>query len=284
MAAITTGIIGAGTALYGAKKQAKSAKQAAQATKPTPYGTSSQYGNVNVKNGQLDFQQANNPFVNMFTMGGLQQAANAFSAPGSAYYGAPQEVIDAANGINNTDADAAGRLQMLRDLAAPESNRQAVALRERLFGQGRLGSSGGAAEQRAFLDAENQADLQRQLTATDWANQRAQNRFQAALGAVGLGSNIQQNAFNQAAAAQTASQSPFQLLMQQAGLGVSAGGGVAPAAAVAAAQAQGDKYNTYAGAFGQLAGLGMDAWNNRTIKMTPNPQSTAAYGLPAGGP
>lgn len=263
MAAITTGVLGAGAAIYGAKKNAKSAKAAAASTKPTPYSTSSQYGSVDARNGQLDFNQAANPFTQMFNIGGLQQAANAFSAPGQAYFGAPQEVIDAVNGINNTDADAAGRLDLLRNLAAPESNRQALALRERLFGAGRLGSSGGAAEQRAFLDSENQADLQRQLTATDWANQRAQNRFQAALGAVGLGSNLQANAFNQAAASQTAAQSPFQLLMQQAGLGVSAGGGVAPAAAVNAAQAQNDKTGAYLGAFQGLAGLGMDLYNQR---------------------
>jgi hypothetical protein len=56
-------------------------------------------------------------------------------------------------------------LQQLRDQAAPDANRQAVALRDRLFGRGTLGSTGGAAEQEAFLNSQNQADLQCQMTA-----------------------------------------------------------------------------------------------------------------------
>jgi hypothetical protein len=284
MAGITSAVIGAGTSLYGAHKQSKAAKAAAASTKPNPYTTNSQYGSVVNQNGQLNFNQAANPFSQMFNVGGLQQAANAFSAPGQAYYGAPQEVVQAAQGTMNTDQDAAGRLEMLRNMAAPESNRQALALRERLFGRGTLGSSGGAAEQRAFLDAENQADLGRQMTSVDWANQRAQSRFQNALSATGFGANLQQNAFNQATAAQSASQSPFSLLLQQGGLGVSAGGGVAPAAAMASAQAQGQAFDTTAGALQGLAGIGMEAWQNRPIKMTQNPQNTAAYGLPQGGP
>ncbi len=250
---INTGIqVGAG--LLGSKKNADNTAQAAASTRPVPYSTQSQFGTstVNPTNNSIQFQGAANPFAQLFTMGGLTQGANAFSAPGAAYYGAPKEVVQAANGTMNTDADAAGRLQLLRDQAAPGANQQAVALRERLFGRGTLGSSGGGAEQEAFLNSQNQADLNRQMTAADWANQRAQQRFSNALGATGFGGQIQQQQFNQFAASQTGASNPFQQLLQQAGVGVGAAGGVAPGAAMANAQAQTAPWNIATQALSQF--------------------------------
>lgn len=270
---INTGIqLGAG--YLGSKNEAKNTAQAAAATRPVPYSTQSQYGTTTVdpNTNQIGFQQAANPFAQLATMGGLQMGANAFSAPGAAYYGAPQEVVQAANGAMNTDAEASNRLAMLRDFAAPESNRQAVSLRERLFGRGQLGSSSGGAQQRAFLDSENQADLGRQMTAVDWANQRAQQRFSNALGATGFGAQIQGQQFNQFTAGQQAAANPFQQLLQQGGLGVGAAGGVAPGAAMANAQAQSAPFNMGVQALSQFAPMiGQWAGNAISSPKTPMP-------------
>lgn len=271
---INTGLqVGAG--LLGSKKNADATSAAAASTRATPYSTGSQYGTtaVDPKNNTIQFNQAANPFAQLFTMGGLQQGANAFSAPGAAYYGAPKEVVQAANGAMNSDADAAGRLQLLRDQAAPESNRQAVSLRDRLFGRGTLGSSAGSNVQRAFLESENQADLGRQMTAADWANQRAQQRFSNALGATGFGGQIQQQQFNQFAASQQGANNPFQQLLQQGGMGVGAAGGVAPGAAMTNAQAQSAPWQIGAQAISQLAPMIGSYFTNSSVKRAPQDYS-----------
>lgn len=247
-------ILGAAANYASANQASNAAGDAARSTQTNPYSVYTPFGSV-VNNGQrgLNVQGAPNPFSQLFTTGGLSQGANAFSAPGAAYYGAPSEVVNAANGANNTDAEAAQRLQLLRDQAAPAANQQAVSLRDRLFGRGTIGSTGGANEQRAFLDSQNQADLNRQMTAADWANARAQQRFSNALGATGFGAQLQGQQFNQFAASQQGVMNPFSQLLQAGGLGVGAGGGVAPAAAINAAQASNVPYQLGAQAVGQIA-------------------------------
>lgn len=114
------------------------------------------------------------------------------------------------------------QLDLLREKAAPQSERQFNALQSKLFSQGRLGTTGGARAFQAFAEAENAADLDRQLSARDLglrtaeqqrsiasttgalANQVAGtgnalsiNNLQAALSAFGQAAGLQTDAFNQ---------------------------------------------------------------------------------------
>lgn len=270
-------LLGSAASIYSANQNADATAAAARSTQTNPFSVFSPFGSV-VNNGQrgLVINPGNNPFTQMFTTGGLTMGANAFSAPSAAYYGAPKEIVDAANGAMNTDAAAADRLALLRSQAAPESNRNAIALREKLFGQGRNGSTGGANEQRAFLEAENNADLNRQITAADWANARAQQRFSNAVSATGVGGQIQGQQFNQFAASQAGQMNPFMAMLQAGSLGVGAGGGVAPGAALAAAQASNVPYQMGAQAVGELAPMLFG--NSKTIQPVNTSVPPSRYG------
>lgn len=256
-------LIAAGASIIGAKKQASATKSAAEATATHPFSGSSAYGTTNFNQGtrQLDINQANNPFASLFTVGGLSSLANAASAPGSPFYGAPPELIAALGGASNSDAEAQNRLDLLRSQAAPENNAAALSLKDKLFSLGQLGSTSGAAGQEALLRATNAQDLGFQTTAADWANQRAQQRFQNALTTIQTGGNLASNQFNQGVTANNSLGDMFQRLLSQAGLGISAGGGQAPAAAMAAAGASTAPFqaitNVAVPALGSLAtGLG----------------------------
>lgn len=238
-AAIIPAVVGAGASIIGANKQASATKAAAAATETRPFSGTSAYGTTNFNQGtrQFDINQANNPFASLFTVGGLSSLANAASAPGSPFYGAPPELIAALGQAGNSDAEAADRLNLLRSQAAPENNAAALSLKDKLFSLGQLGSTSGAAGQEALLRAANAQDLGFQTTAADWANQRAQQRFQNALTTIQTGGNLSNQQFGQGVTSNNALGDMFQRLLSQAGLGVSAGGGQAPQAALASAQA-----------------------------------------------
>jgi hypothetical protein len=236
---IASAAVSIGGALIGAKGSKDAAKTAAQATATNPYSGTSSYGTTAFNTGTrtFDINQAANPFAQLATVGGLGSLANAYTAPGSAYYGAPPELIAALQGTNDTSGAMAARLAQLRSMASPENNAAAVSLKDKLFSLGQLGSTSGAAGQEAMLRAQNQQDLGFQQTAQDYANAQAQQRFQNALTAVNAGSTLAGNQFQQGVSSQGILANQFQQLLQQAGLGVSAGGGQAPAAAMAAAAA-----------------------------------------------
>lgn len=104
-----------------------------------------QYGNLF---GNLAQQSAQNPYaVQQMQLG--QQFMGA----------APQSYQDVA----------ASRLGLLRDQAAPFEERAANSLQNRLFSQGRLGSTGGGRDIEAFARGLGQADTSRQLDAQTMA-------------------------------------------------------------------------------------------------------------------
>lgn len=239
----------AGSAILG-HQSSQAAKGAANATETRPFSGTSSLGTTKYNQGNrtFDINQANNPFAQLSTIGGLSQFANAYSAPGQAYYGAPQEVINALQGTMDPSQLAQQRLDMLRQQASPENNRQALALKDKLFSLGQLGSTSGAEGQRAFLEAQNAQDLGFQQSAQDYANTQAQNRFQNAIQATGLGANLANQNFSQGVGANNILSQQFQNLLSQAQLGVQAGGGQAPGAAVNAANQP---------STGQLLGTGL---------------------------
>lgn len=220
----------------------KNAKNAAQATEVKPFGGTSGLGSATFNNSSrtFDMSAAPNPFTQLLNMMGPAALANAASAPGSAYYGAPQELVQAVQGLGMgaQQADASGRYNLLTRLAQPEYQRTFNTLNNALFSRGQLGSTGGAEQMRAFHEAQNDADLKRQLASQDWASQQAMNRFTTAQNAIGTGATLQQQNFGIGTNSQQGVMNLFSALGNMANTGVSAGGGQNAQAAINAANAQ----------------------------------------------
>lgn len=233
-------LLNAGLNIYGANQAKDATQQAVQQATPTPYSTSSMYGTTNVdpRTRQVQMSMAQNPFAQMFNVGGTQALGNAYSAPGSAYYGAAPEIVSAANGVMDTGAEAQGRYDLLNQLAQPESNRMFQRLENNLFARGQMGTTGGGEQYRGYYEAQNQADLQRQLASQDWAQQRALSRFSTAQQAVGTGMNSQVQNFNIGNQSQQGLGSMFQNLINQAQIGIGSGSGTPGNVALANANAQ----------------------------------------------
>lgn len=83
------------------------------------------------------------------------------------------------------------QLDIMRQLAAPEEQRARVGLRDNLFAQGRLGTTGGGVQQQALAEAQSNADLQRQLASMNFGQQLRQG----ALGQLGLQDQLLQGAY-----------------------------------------------------------------------------------------
>jgi hypothetical protein len=99
-------------------------------------------------------------------------------------YNQYQGQLSNAQGIANQDTQGlmANRLQLLRDQAAPFEGRAMDSLQNRLFSQGRMGSTGGGLEMEAFGRGLGQADTERQMQAQQLGIQaQNQNLAQAGL-------------------------------------------------------------------------------------------------------
>lgn len=229
MAAITSAVIGAGAAIYGANKSAKATKQAAASATPTPYSVAGPAGSVDIYGRQIDLQQAANPFANMFNVLGAQGLANAGAAGG--------EIGDAYQGLFGqglTDT-IQSQYDLLSQIAAPGEQRARLGLDDQLFARGQLGTSGGAERFRALQEGLSMADLQRQQSAVGLGQGIAQNRFNSA-----MANQLQQ--FNVGTGAFGGLQQLFQNLLAQGNLGVGAASGTPQGIALANAQAQGAPY------------------------------------------
>lgn len=232
--------VGIGSAVYGAQQQKKNADKMIEASKVNPWDVNSPYGNVyfDPGSGQVSYQMFNNPFYNMFAQGGQAALGNAFTAPGSPYYGASPEVVAAMEGLSTgaLQQDASDRKVLLDQLAQPEQQRSFNTLQDTLFARGQLGTSGGGIQQEAWQNAANRADLERQLASQDWAASRAQNRFASALQAVGQGQSAQQQNFGIGTGALSGMHSIWANLANTANTGIQAGGGAAGPAVAAGIQ------------------------------------------------
>jgi hypothetical protein len=234
-------VIGGAVAIGGSLLNKKSAKSAAAATRPTPYQTTGPAGTTTVAGNTLTMNAAQNPFSPLFQMLGGSSFANAATAPGAFLYGADPELADAYRGMFGqglTDT-IAGQYDLLNQMAAPGENRQRLGLQDMLQARGTGGTSGGAEMFRGLEEALAMADLQRQNSAVGLGQNVAGNRFSSALQGVqsGMGGQLQQ--FNIGQGAFGGLQSIMENIFRQAGLGVAAGGGQSPGAAVYASQAAG---------------------------------------------
>lgn len=233
-------IINAGMSIYGANQTKNATGKAVQQSTPLPYSSSSMFGNVafNPQTRQINYSMGQNPFAQMFNTGGVQSLGNAYSAPGSAYYGAAPEIVSAANSAMDTEAEAANRYGLLTQLAQPEENRMFQRLENNLFARGQMGTTGGGEHYRGFYEAQNQADLARQLGAQDWAQQRALSRFDVARNAVGSGMAGQQQQYNIGTGSMGGLQNLFAQLLSQGNAGIGAASGTPQGVAMMNAQAQ----------------------------------------------
>jgi hypothetical protein len=140
--------------------------------------------------GQLgtSFQNANDAYA------GLAQSGQASmqNLQNTAFGGAAQQAALASQGFNDVRDST---LATLREQAQPFEQRQQNALNQNLFSTGRLGTSGGALQTEAFARGLGQADLSRQLEATNQARLTQQQALTQAQGLSGIGSNILNDAF-----------------------------------------------------------------------------------------
>lgn len=125
-----------------------------------------QYGNLF---GNLAQQAGNNPYA-------LQQMQL-----GQGFMGATPK---------NYDAVAAERLGLLREGAAPFEERAFDSLQNRMFSQGRMGSTGGGRDLEAFGRGLAQADNSRQIDAMNFAEQLYGRDQQYAAQQQSLGANL----------------------------------------------------------------------------------------------
>jgi hypothetical protein len=163
----------------------------------------------------------------------LGQATGAFATPTtvSPYLtGAGTSASQAAQGafgaLNTFDPNQATAEQyaLMMQLLGPQQQQDALALEERLYQQGRLGSTGGSLEQQALSQAQNLANVQAYLDSQTAAQQAQQNlaSLGSTTGAFGAGM----------------AQLPLTLQGQQLGLGTSALGAALAPAEMAMQQAQ----------------------------------------------
>lgn len=120
----------------------------------------------------------------------LAQMNAGSAAPGlqsQAFMGAGQQLADAARGFGDVQSST---LANLRAQAAPFEQRAFDQLQNDQFGMGRLGTSGGALQTEAFARGLGQADLSRQLEATNQARLTQQNALGIGQGLAGIGSNM----------------------------------------------------------------------------------------------
>lgn len=238
--------VAAGGSIYAANKSSSAAKDAAASTKISPYSgtTPAGYSGFDPSTGTFTAAPAPNPFQNLFGNIGLSSLANAGVSNSLPFNGANPELLQQLFNANDSSQPGSPEFQSvldkLRAVAAPQEQRDRVSLDTQQFNTGTFGTTGGAERLRALMEAQGQNDLQRQVTAQGFATNNAQQRFQNALTTVNQGMSNQQQQFNIGSAANSANMNSFQQLLQQLGLGVSAGGGVAPNAAMFAAQQAGN--------------------------------------------
>lgn len=119
----------------------------------------------------------------------MRQMQTGFQRPlqNTAFMGAANQLRDAQMG---GDAARMRQLDLLRSQAAPFESRAMDSLQNSLFGMGQLGSSGGGLQMESFARGLGQADLERQLAASEEGRRFTGNAMGLAQGMTGLGSGL----------------------------------------------------------------------------------------------
>lgn len=184
-----------GASLYGANKAKQTAGDAAKLA--GPHGASGDFGTSTVDNqGNMHFSL--NPQDQMFGdmarklgMGALgsykQDPLDALTADQRSAGGALDSFLQHQGGQAGSEADsffaalqkmgsdpqaaANDRYNLLTKQAAPGEEQARNALQQKLFAQGRLGTSGGGVDTKALYDSQGNADLGRQAMGQDYGMQ-----------------------------------------------------------------------------------------------------------------
>lgn len=146
---------------------------------------------ANQLGGQLGtaFQTAADQYNNLYGQAqpGMTNLTN------TAFMGAAQQAQQAAQGYQSTYDQ---QLALLRQQASPLEQQQQNALQQNQFNTGRLGTSGGALQTEAFARGLGQADISRQLAATQTAQSVQSQALNQASGLASIGNTQLQNAFS----------------------------------------------------------------------------------------
>lgn len=245
------GSIGAG--LIGNNQQNKQVQGAANRT--LPYSSSSDFGSVEFGNGGFDLDLPDSPFATLMQQLSTAGAANYGATTADPLSALPPEIRNQFMGAMSMNQSAAGgafgalnalgfdpqaaannRYQLLNQQAAPGEARARSSLEERLFQQGRLGTSGGGLATEALGNVQSQANLGRQMAGADYAMGQQRQLADMAQGfstnaaniggsAINTAENRRMNMLNGAIQSNDAYQGMFQPLLQMAQLGINAGGG-----------------------------------------------------------
>jgi hypothetical protein len=144
-------------------------------------------------------------------------------------------------------------LGTLRAQAQPEEARAFAGLTDNLFATGRLGSTGGGLQTEAFARGLGQADLSRQLAATQQAQQAQQNQLGLAVGQTGIGTGLAAQGNNNMAALSSTMQGLF-----GAGSNMFGVGGNLMGMGLQGTSLQDQLLNSAFGRFGQTSQLAAD--------------------------
>jgi hypothetical protein len=148
------------------------------------YGALNEYGMPDealYQNAMGQLGQYGNLFGNLAGMAGNNPYAQQQMALGQQFMGAQAPSYDQV---------AAQRLGLLREQAAPFENRAYNSMQNKLFSQGRLGSTGGGRDIEAFARGLGQADTSRQLDSMGFAEQLYGRDQQNALAQRQMGANL----------------------------------------------------------------------------------------------
>lgn len=248
------GLAEIGIGAYGANQSSNQAQGAAQVAGRSgqyrPQQVFSPFGNVMSDGNTTQFQAPTDPFsvlpqeligesANYADLLGSQQGL--YGEMGAGYLG---ELADMGY---DPQAAAQSRYDMLTQAAQPEQNRMFQGLEQKLFNQGRLGTSGGGEAFRGFFEAQNQADMNRQLTAQDFAMQQQNHLASLGTGFAGQATSAAANRYGLASDLLGQSRAMFEPMAQLGNFALGAGAPNTTAdtqAQIAAGQTS-SEYDTY---------------------------------------
>lgn len=262
--AVIGGVVSVGTSMYSANAQKGAANRAALAGGAK--NTNGPFGSVNYDSGTANYDLGPNgdQFSSLAQSLGLSTLGNYSANPYDALtpdikggYSNAMDVLRGTGDQQNTNASglfsalqglgndptAIGNnmYHMLSAQAAPGQSQMFNGLQNKLFAQGRLGSSGGGNEFKGFFDSANNADIGRQIAgaqfgqgwqkqlqdqygnATNAAQGTAMARYGLASDLLKTGNNANASTIGNASGLQGLFNSMFQPLFQSQGLGIDAG-------------------------------------------------------------
>lgn len=282
-----------------ANQQKGAANRAAAAA--APYSVSSPFGSVTYgDNHSINYGlgQTGTDFSSLAQQLGLQTLQQGYSAGGNPSYnaglaatqgnqllttlgnndaGLAQNYFAALQNMGASPQDVANnQYQLLSKQAAPGNEQAFNTLQQKLFSQGRLGTSGGGVDMQALMDSQAQADLGRQISsqqlglqaqsqlaslygsASGSAAQRVTDRFNLANNFLASGNQLNAQTIQNAAGLQGLYNDMFAPLLGNehiqgaAESGIAAGRASAPGAGLVYGAAT-NANNAYTNAFSQLA-------------------------------